>query len=398
MADPVGRPLLIALVLLLSGASTLAVAQAKPQLGTDENGFIEVLPPDAIPAIIQPRSEDASWLSSSDGVLGVEVNGDARAYPLRILVWHEIVNDLVGGVPVAATYCPLCGTGIAYDRRVAGQTLTFHVSGKLLNNDLVMLDAETASLWPQIIGSAATGPMKGQALGVIPSTTTTLGAWRASHPGTQVLARLRCDEGISTPCGAQPYQRDYGANPYGGYESNPGTLFPRPYGNDGSALGPKEIVLGVLVSQTAKAYPYKVLKDNPVVNDMVAGVAIVVTFADGAGHAFEADGRKFTPDSGGTIKDQNGAQWNMATGVGGTGSLRPVRAIPAFWFAWYDFYPYTQAYGFELGRGGGAGANSWGSLGTGINPLWFMVALGSAAALGGAALVAYVRRNRKMRG
>ncbi len=318
-----------------------------PGQSVDEAGFTDVLPVDAIPAIVAPRFEDPSWLQGPDRVVGVEINGDARAYPIRILNWHEIVDDIVGGVPIAATWCPLCGTGIVYDRRVGDQTLTLHVSGKLYHNDLVMLDSETGSLWPQILGKAAVGRLSGQELNLIASTTTTWEAWRASHAGTQVLARPRCGEGIPTACFAPPYQRDYTSNPYAGYETNPSTLFPRPYGDVSSSLQPKDVVLGVIVGRTPKAYPYAVLASNPVVNDVVEGVAIVVTFADGAGHAFESGGRRFTSDQGPSMKDQDGNRWDTTAGTGPAGSLKPVRAIPSFWFAWYDFYPSTEGYGFE---------------------------------------------------
>jgi hypothetical protein len=348
----------------------------------DEAGFTDVLPVDAIPAIVAPRFEDPSWLLGPDRVLGVDVNGDARAYPIRILNWHEIVDDVVGGVPIAATWCPLCGTGIVYDRKVGNQTLTFRVSGKLYQNDLVMLDSETGSLWPQILGKAAAGPLLGQELGLITSTTTTWDAWRASHAGTRVLARPRCGEGIPTTCfdPLESHQRDYTTNPYAGYETSPSTLFPRPYGDVSSSLHLKDVVLGVIVGRTTKAYPYTVLASNPVVNDVVEGVPIVVTLADGAGHAFESGTRRFTHDRGPSMEDQDGNSWDATTGTGTAGSLKPVRAIPSFWFAWYDFYPSTEGYGFEP-PGPPHGGNSPGG-GPSLKTLGSLSAVVALAAVG----------------
>ncbi len=390
-----GWSIVLTLLLGLAEASALAAVDIIPTPVAGGDNLIQVLPPDAIPAVVAPRFEAPSWLSPSDKVLVVEVNGDARAYPVRILVWHEIVDDTAGGMPIAATYCPLCGTGIGYNRQVGGRVLTFHVSGKLLNNDLVMFDAETNSLWPQIRGEAVTGPMAGQALELIPLTTTTLDAFQASHPGGHVLARPRCDEGIPTGCGDAPYQRSYSYNPYPGYDTDPRVPFPRPFGDDGASLGPKEVVLGVLVGRAAKAYPYRVLANETVVNDVLGAVAIVVTFVQGAGHAFEAEGRQFRVDTEGIMKDQDGGHWDMATGLGPGGKLESVRAIPAYWFAWHDFYPESKAYGFQLG--GSSGASAGASAGIGINPLWIMVTLGAAGALGGAAVVAYLRKFRVTR-
>ncbi len=393
LTDAMAAGALAAVVLLVAPlallGSSLAGPVPQPEGGgqglgqsVDEAGFTDVLPVDAIPAIVAPRFEDPSWLQGPDRVVGVDINGDARAYPIRILNWHEIVDDIVGGVPIAATWCPLCGTGIVYDRRAGTQTLTFHVSGKLYRNDLVMLDSETGSLWPQILGKAAVGPLLGRELNLIATTTTTWGAWRASHAGTLVLARPRCGEGIPTDCIAPPHQRDYTTNPYAGYESNPSTLFPRPYGDVSSSLHPKDVVLGVIVGRTPKAYPYAVLASNPAVNDVVEGVSIVVTFADGAAHAFESAGRRFTYDQGPSMKDQDGNAWDMTAGTGTAGSLKPVRAIPSFWFAWYDFYPSTEGYGFEPPgppHGGGNPVNGGASLQT-LGSLSAVVALAAVGA------------------
>ncbi len=355
--------------------------------------LVDVLPRDAIPAILKPTFGSSGWLKGSAVVLGVEIGGQARAYPLAILTWHEIVNDVVGGVPIAATYCPLCGTGIVYDRRMGDTILTFHVSGKLYRNDLVMVDEETESLWPQMLGRAAAGPLEGRPLQYLPSSTTTLGEWRAVYPDTLVLERPLCGEGIPTICGASPYQRDYSINPYAGYEDSPLTFFPRPFGDEGASLGPKEVVLGVLVDGRAKAYPYKLLRERSVVNDAMGEVELVVTFVDGAGHAFRTGGHSFTPLGTGVMGDEGGEEWDMATGRGEVGALEPLRAIPSYWFAWYDFYPETEAYGFTLP------SRALGPLGRGVtlDSAHLIMALGAGTAATTGVLAGLLRRRGWMK-
>ncbi len=167
-------------------------------------------PKDGIPAIDKPQFQRASnkrGLDDREPVITVEIDGaDPRAYPIRYLMWHEIVNDTIGGVPVAVTFCPLCNSGITFDRRVRGQVLSFGVSGKLRNSDMIMYDRETQSWWQQAIGQGVVGRMTGVELTALPSWMESWAEFRARNPQGLVMA--------------QPgFNRDYGRNPYRGYDS-----------------------------------------------------------------------------------------------------------------------------------------------------------------------------------
>jgi hypothetical protein len=201
-------------------------------------------PRDGIPAIDQPRFVDAarSGLADADRILGLERTGVARAYPVRILNWHEIVNDRLGDEPVAVTYCPLCGTGIAFDARVGGQAASFGVSGLLYNSDVLLYDRRTESLWSQILGRAIAGPMKGTVLPSVPITHTSWAAWRVRHPRTEVL---------STQTG---FQRDYGRDPYDGYDKVPRLMFDVQHRD--ARLPLKAWVMGLVINGQARAYPF----------------------------------------------------------------------------------------------------------------------------------------------
>ncbi|MHB1248859.1 MAG: DUF3179 domain-containing protein [Polaromonas sp.] len=173
-------------------------------------------PKDGIPALEHPAFDGPSQTPFPDDarVLGVFINGQAKAYPYSILNWHEIVNDSVGGVPVSVTYCPLCETGIVFERRVGGQETTFGVSGKLFQSCLVMYDRLTNSLWSQPWGLGVVGPQVNESLKRYPAVRTTLGLWKKVHPATTVLS-------ASTGSG-----RDYFRYPYGSYYTSDALIFP----------------------------------------------------------------------------------------------------------------------------------------------------------------------------
>src|SRR5919108_3142191 len=200
-------------------------------------------PPDGIPAIDCPAfvtPDQAAWLKAQEPVLALEVGGDARAYPLQILMWHEIVNDVVGGKPVAVTYCPLCNSGPVFERVVDGVTLDFGTSGKLYKSDLVMYDRQTHSLWAQMEGRAIVGQRAGTRLALVPANTVAFADWRAAHPRGKVLSR------------ETGHRRDYGANPYQSYDQPE----LRPFlfnGRPDTRRPPKERVVGVKIGETAKA-------------------------------------------------------------------------------------------------------------------------------------------------
>jgi hypothetical protein len=161
--------------------------------------------PDGIPAIDHPRFERArgvSWLRDREPVLALTVGTDSRAYPIQVFIWHEIVNDTVGGIPLAVTCCPLCDSAIAFDRRLGARTLDFGTSGLLYRSDLVMYDRQTQSLWSQFIGTAIAGVLAGGQLSTLPVAIMSWADWRAAHGDGWVLSR------------DTDFQRDYGTNPY----------------------------------------------------------------------------------------------------------------------------------------------------------------------------------------
>jgi hypothetical protein len=262
---------------------------------------------DCIPSIDEPRFDDGQWLEDDDRVLGIEIGGDARAYPVRILNWHEIVNDVVGGTPVAVTYCPLCGTGLTFERTLRGEVTTFGVSGRLYRNDLVMYDRATESYWSQAIGESIWGERHGDRLRFVPTATASWSEWRDAHPGTRVLARPD----------AYPASR-YDQYPYGDYESDPETLFP--VDRSLNALHPKAWVLGVFTGNASVAYKRDDIREEGVIRDRLDGRELVVSWTDGAPQARWADGNG-TPDQ-----------------------------VFGFWFAWYDFHPETRLWGHLVAR------------------------------------------------
>ena len=167
-------------------------------------------PRDGIPPIDDPQFRpvaESGNLADREPVIGLEINGDARAYPLQVLIWHEIVNDTVGGRPVTVTYCPLCNAAIVFDRRVAGKTLDFGTSGLLRNSDLIMYDRQTMSWWQQFTGEAIVGEMLGQSLAILPARLESFADFRTVHPNGKVLHPKN------------PAARPYGRNPYTSYDS-----------------------------------------------------------------------------------------------------------------------------------------------------------------------------------
>jgi uncharacterized protein DUF3179 len=167
-------------------------------------------PKDGIPSIDDPsfeRARDINWLTEREPVIQVFQENTVKAYPLQILIWHEIVNDKIGNVPVSVTYCPLCNSSIAFDRRLDDQVLDFGTTGLLRNSDLVMYDRQTESWWQQFTGEGIVGKLSGQQLKMLPSRVVAFGAFQKEHPDALVLAR------------PQPARRDYGRNPYVGYDS-----------------------------------------------------------------------------------------------------------------------------------------------------------------------------------
>lgn len=309
---------------------------------------------DAIPPIDDPRFESVAeadeWLEDREPVALLELNGEARAYPLRILTWHEIVNDVVAGTPVAVTFCPLCNSAVGFDRTVDGRVLRFGVSGLLRKSDLVMWDDATVSLWQQITGEAIVGEMTGTQLELIPTPLISWGQFKQRFPEGLVLSR---DTGFA---------RQYGVNPYQGYDSTAQPfLFTEEVDDRFPAM---ERVVGVTINGANKAYPFSVLADEMVVNDELGGQPIVVFWgaadtasaldnptisegrAVGVGVAYmrTVGDRALTFESAGEdlfADVETGTTWdllgNAIDGPLAGEKLRPAVHTNHFWFAWAAF-------------------------------------------------------------
>ena len=298
---------------------------------------------DGIPALVNPAfvaGTDAAYLVPDELVFGVEIAGDARAYPLRILDWHEMANDVVGGVPVALAYCTLCGAGVLYDARVGDEVLEFGSSGLLYESNKLMYDRSSDTLWNQLTGQPVMGPRVGSGVELtrLPIVVSDWGSWFEAHPGTLVLD---IDTG---------YERDYrpGAA-YGDYFASPGTLFP--VFQRSQALPEKSFVFGLLVEGRPKAYALRDLQEQPVLNDELAGLPLVIVTepASRTVRAFERGARSF--DAGpepGLLLDGSGATWRVTeetlAGPGGA-SLGRLPGHLAYWFGWFSFYPRTLLLG-----------------------------------------------------
>jgi hypothetical protein len=311
-----------------------------------------VLSPDSIPSIDEPKfiapGEAEEWLSAEEPVAVLEIEGDARAYPFQIMTWHEIVNDVVGGTPVAVTYCPLCNSALAYPRKVGTRILEFGTSGSLYNSALVMFDRQTESLWLHFEGIAIEGQLEGRRLELIPVQTLSFEQFRQEHPDGRVLSQ---DTGFSRP---------YGQNPYDFYDTAE-----RPFLFDGEVderLPAIARVVGVKIGEEAVAYPYEALSSDEgasVVQDAVGGEDLVVFWRAGVRSALDNPeielGRDvgtsgvflrtvggqdltFRVEGGEVVDEQTGSVWSLA-GRATDGPLEgqelsPVQHLDTFWFAW----------------------------------------------------------------
>ena len=314
-------------------------------------------PPDGIPPIDTPKflnAGDVDFLADSEPVLALEIDGDARAYPVQVMTWHEIVNDTVGGIPVSVTYCPLCNSALAYDRRVGDQVLDFGTSGLLYNSSLVMYDRQTETLWSHFTGQGIIGELTGQQLTDFPLSTVSWGDWKQANPDGLVLSR---DTGFS---------RDYGRNPYPGYDDVNGIPFLFEGDVDGQFTAMTRIV-GVEQDGQAVGVPLVELEGQRVITGTLGDTALVFWWTDGLASALdtasidaganvgatgvfipEADGTALTFQPGDKktfVDDQTGSTWNvLGEAIDGelTGAqLTPVSHVDTFWFAWSTFQPDT---------------------------------------------------------
>ncbi len=302
-------------------------------------------PPDGIPSIDSPKfasvNDANKFLGNSDKVVGISINGDIRAYPLQILVWHEIVNDNVDGIPVAVTYCPLCFSIQVFNRTVNNTFLQFGTSGKLYNSNLVMYDRTSKSLWSQALGEGIVGKYAGLKLEKIPFDVAYWKDWKQLYPNSKVLSR---ETGSARP---------YGADPYGDYYSSPDILFP--ISNRDSRLGLKEIVVGLENEGSNKAYKIQDVEKLKVINDQINNRSVTIfslyplmvrvfdSLVNGQTLTFQYN---FTNNS--FTDKQTGSRWDFE-GKSTEGPLKGNQLLhlpfdEGFWFEWTAFHPATKLY------------------------------------------------------
>jgi hypothetical protein len=315
-------------------------------------------PKDGIPAIDRPRFVGAraarAWLRPAEPVIVLRVGKEARAYPLQILIFHEIVNDVVAGQAVAVTFCPLCNASIVFDRRVGGRTLDFGTTGRLRRSDLVMYDRQTESWWQQFTGSGIVGTHAGARLERLPSEIVSFADFSAAHPLGLVLSR---DTGHARP---------YGRNPYAGYDDIRQSPFLLDSPPD-PRLPPMERVLSVSVAGKHRLYPLSLLERHPVVNREAAGVPYVILSRPGMASPLDAprieegrpiaaatvfdrrlEGRvlEFALRDGRFVDLATASEWNiLGEAVAGPLKGRRLAAMDSgvhFAFAWLAFNPASE--------------------------------------------------------
>ena len=312
--------------------------------------------PDGIPPLEFPPNipaDEAEYLESHERVFGVSINGEHRAYPLRIMNPHEMANDVLGGEPISLAYCTLCGAGIAYHGEFDGMETTFGTSGFLYRSNKIMYDRETFSLWNQETGQPVIGELadSGIQLNFFPTLLTTWGEWTDEHPDTTVLA---LDTGVSQP--GRYFPEDNPNATYYEYFNTPGTMFPVWIRDD--SLEAKDVVLGVNIGEAQKAYPVSVLQVERVVNDTLGETNVVVLGSEisQAAKAYERGDQEFSRVEGDAstgvpmkLVDKNGQVWDVTEEalVNASDASQTLPRIPthsSFWFGWYAFYPETELY------------------------------------------------------
>jgi hypothetical protein len=319
-------------------------------------------PPDGIPAIDEPQFAPArtiSWLADDEAVLVLQSGEPVRAYPIQIMIWHEIVNDRTGDAPVTVTYCPLCNSGVAFDPRVDGRVLDFGTSGALYQSALVMYDRQTESLWTHFNGHAVVGTMVGQQLRVLPLSTVSWKDFAAAHPDAPVLTR---DTG---------YDRPYGRNPYVGYDQADRPLPGFFTGDADGRLLPMTRVVGVNIrtasgGAVSLAVTTEDLATRGVITTEVDGRRVTFwhtpgtasslhreNVADGADVGatgvfyadHEEDDLQFSRTGAEFVDERTGSTWNvLGEAVAGPLAGKLLESVPhvdTFWFAWSAYQPDT---------------------------------------------------------
>jgi hypothetical protein len=315
-------------------------------------------PKDGIPAIDRPRfvgvREARAWLKPREPVIVLRIGAKARAYPIQILMYHEIVNDTLEGVPVAVTFCPLCNASMAFERRVEGATLDFGTTGKLRYSDLVMYDRQSESWWQQFTGKGIVGRYAGTELKRLPSAIVAFQDYAAAQPGGEVLSR------------ETGFQRPYGRNPYAGYDR----IDQSPFlftGKRDPRLPPMERVLSVTVGGRHRLYPLSVLERRRVANQQMGGVPYVVLARPGMASPLDAsridEGREiaaagafdrrldgepleFAERGGRIVDERTRSEWNvLGEAVSGPLKGKRLTALESgvhFAFAWLAFNPASE--------------------------------------------------------
>ena len=300
----------------------------------------KVLPKDAIPSIDDPQF-DADHFGDDDDEVAVVEGSIPKAYPLRILDYHEIVNDEIDGRPIAVTWCPLCGSAVVYDRTVDDQVLSFGVSGKLADDDLVMYDRETGSEWKQSLGECIAGAFEGRSLTMLPAAIVSYGVFKETHPegvvlqptGTVSEAASDDDDPAPIEYDRRPYERYFEAEGFG-LSAHRGEPDQRTWSRDD--LDPKEVVLGIENGGEAIGYPRsQVEAAGGVVVDTIGDTEVIVVAIEEGIHAFEHPGGDVTLEGDRLIVD--GRSFHPATGRGMHGAtLARIPAIQLFAFTWLD--------------------------------------------------------------
>ena len=318
-------------------------------------------PKDGIPAIDEPKfvsqAQANEWLDEQEPVIVVVESEQARAYPIQILMYHEIVNDTVNGKPLSITFCPLCNASIVFERTLDGTVLDFGTTGRLRKSDLVMYDRQSESWWQQFTGTGIIGRYAGMVLKRHPASIIAYRDFKSAYPNGQVLSR---DTG---------HRRPYGRNPYRGYDSidDRPFLFRDPVD---PRLPPMEYVLNISIGDTHRLYPFSGFESNPVINDEINGEPVVVLSRDGtysaldgesiAGSRLMASATAFSRRlddqvlnflfvEGQIIDDETGSSWNiLGQAIAGPLTGRTLESTPSgvhFAFAWLAFNPDSQIYG-----------------------------------------------------
>lgn len=301
---------------------------------------------DGVPALTSPKY--ASVLASdaviADDLPGIdlEINGEHRFYPVQILNWHYVINDTWGGKDIAITYCPLCGTPIVYDRTAGGRTLTFSVTGKVYNNNTILKDNETGSLWVQGLGMAVQGELIGTKLSTIPSAFMSWKDWKDAYPGGSVLST---NTGIA---------RDYTRHPYGGYDTSAGVYFPNNHQDPN--FGSKWVVYGVTDGTNGVGFADTVLKGYGMVEEKLGDTPIIAVYdfdlemirvfsvknPDGSAMDFSYDfaKRRLTDDATGSVWNSEGVA--MSGAMKGQ-ALTEIATIRGYWFCLSSLNPAWKA-------------------------------------------------------